>query len=105
MSKLKDSMMKSEEKLLERAFRLMEYKYLATKYKQDMKHRAVGGVDVGRVAQMKEVKLEGFVAVILGILIIASYTIGNITSNRYDFGYNKGYETALRDFKIKEISR
>ena len=51
MSKLKDSMMKSEEKLLERAFRLMEYKYLATKYKQDMKHRAVG-VDVGMVAQM-----------------------------------------------------
>lgn len=54
---------------------------------------------------MKEVKLEGLVAVILGILIIASYTIGNITSNRYDLGYNKGYETALRDFKIKEISR
>ena len=52
MSKVKDSMMKSDEKLLERAFRLMEYKYLATKYKQDMKHRAVGGVDVGRVAQM-----------------------------------------------------
>ena len=43
MSKLKDSMMKSDEKLLERAFRLMEYKYLATKYNQDMKHRAVGG--------------------------------------------------------------
>ena len=54
---------------------------------------------------MTEVKLEGFVAVILGILIIASYTIGNITSNRYDFGYNKGYETALRDFKIKEINK
>ena len=105
MSKLKDSIMKSEEKFLERAFRLMEYKYLATKYKQDMKHRAVGVVDVGMVAQMKEVKLEGLVAVILGILIIASYTIGNITSNRYDLGYNKGYETALRDFKIKEISR
>ena len=52
MSKLKDSMMKSEEKLLERAFRLMEYKYLSMKYKQDMKHRAVGGVDVGMVAQM-----------------------------------------------------
>ena len=52
MSKLKDSIMKSEEKFLERAFRLMEYKYLATKYKQDMKHRAVGGVDVGMVAQM-----------------------------------------------------
>lgn len=50
MSKLKDSMMKSEEKLLERAFRLMEYEYLAIKYKQDMKHRAVGVVDVGMVA-------------------------------------------------------
>ena len=50
MGKLKDSMMKSEEKLLERAFSLMEYKYLATKYKQGMKHRAVGGVDVGMVA-------------------------------------------------------
>lgn len=50
MSKLKDSIMKSEEKFLERAFRLMEYKYLATKYKQDMKHRAIGGVDVGMVA-------------------------------------------------------
>ena len=50
MSKLKDSMMKSEEKLLERAFRLMEYKYLSMKYKQDMKHRAVGGIDVGMVA-------------------------------------------------------
>ena len=33
--------MKSEDKLLERAYRLMEYKYLATKYKQNMKHRAV----------------------------------------------------------------
>ena len=42
MSKLKDSMMKNEEKLLERAFRLMEYKYLATKYKQDMKHKDLG---------------------------------------------------------------
>lgn len=52
---------------------------------------------------MKEVKLEGFVAVILAMLIVASYTIGNITSNRYDLGYAKGYETALRDFKIKEI--
>lgn len=50
MSKLKDSMMKSEEKFLERAFRLMEYKYLATKYKQDMKHRAIGVVDMGMVA-------------------------------------------------------
>ena len=50
MSKLKDSMMKSEDKLLERAFRLMEYKYLATKYKQDMKHRNVGVVDEGLVA-------------------------------------------------------
>ena len=50
MSKLKDSMMKSEEGWVERAFRLMEYKYLATKYKQDMKHRAVGGLNVGRVA-------------------------------------------------------
>lgn len=54
---------------------------------------------------MKEVKLEGFVAVILAMLIIASYTIGNITSNRYDLGYIKGYETALRDFKIKEINK
>lgn len=54
---------------------------------------------------MEEVKLEGLVAVILGVLIITSYTIGNITSNRYDLGYNKGYETALRDFKIKEISK
>lgn len=54
---------------------------------------------------MKEVKLEGFVAVILAILIVASYTIGNITSNRYDLGYTKGYETALRDFKIKEIKQ
>ena len=105
MSKLKDSMMKSEDKLLERAYRLMEYKYLATKYKQDMKHRAVNGMVVGMVAQMKEVKLEGFVAVILAILIVASYTIGNITSNRYDLGYTKGYETALRDFKIKEIKQ
>ena len=105
MSKLKDSMMQSEEKLLERAFRLMEYKYLATKYKQDTKHRAVGGMAVEMVAQMKEVKLEGFVAVILAMLIIASYTIGNITSNRYDLGYTKGYETALRDFKIKEIKQ
>lgn len=50
MSKVKDSMMKSDEKLLERAFRLMEYKYLSTKYKQDMKYSAVGGVDVGMVA-------------------------------------------------------
>ena len=50
MSKLKDSMMKSDEKLLGRAFRLMEYKYLAATYKQDMKHRVVGGVDVGMVA-------------------------------------------------------
>ena len=50
MSKLKDSMMKSDEKLLERAFRLMEYRYLATKYKQVMKHSTVGGVDVGMVA-------------------------------------------------------
>ena len=50
-------------------------------------------------------QLEGLIAVILGILIIASYTIINITSNRYDLGYNKGYETALRDFKIKEISK
>ena len=57
MSKLKDSMMKSEEKLLERAFRLMEYKYLATKYKQDMKHRAVGGVDMGMVAQMDALEI------------------------------------------------
>lgn len=44
MSKLKDSMMKSEEKFLERAYRLMEYKYLATKYKQDMKHKDLGKV-------------------------------------------------------------
>ena len=50
MSKVKDSMMRSEDKLLERAFRLMEYKYLATKYKQEMKHRAVDGVGVGMVA-------------------------------------------------------
>ena len=50
MSKLKDSMMKSEEKFLERAFRLMEYKYLATKYKQDVKHRAVGEDYLGKVA-------------------------------------------------------
>lgn len=50
MSKLKDSMMKSDDKLLERAFRLMEYRYLATKYKQDMKHKAGGGVDIGMVA-------------------------------------------------------
>ena len=50
MSKLKDSMMKSEDKLLERAFRIMEYKYLVTKYKQGMKHRAVGGMVVGMVA-------------------------------------------------------
>ena len=54
---------------------------------------------------MGEVKLDGFVAVILGILIIASYTMGNITSNRYDLGYTKGYETALRDFKIKELKQ
>ena len=50
MSKLKDSVMKNEDKLLERAFRLMEYKYLATKYKQDMKHRAVDGMIVEMVA-------------------------------------------------------
>ena len=50
MSKLKDSMMKSEDKLLERAYRLMEYRYLATKYKQDMKQRAVGGMVVEMVA-------------------------------------------------------
>ena len=54
---------------------------------------------------MEEFKLEGFVAVILAMLILTSYTIGNITSNRYDLGYTKGYEAALRDFKIKEISK
>lgn len=50
MSKLKDLMMTSEDKLLERAYRLMEYKYLATKYKQCMKHRAVDGMVVEMVA-------------------------------------------------------
>lgn len=50
MSKLKDSMMKSGEKLLERAFRLMEYKYLSTKYKQDKKHRGVSEDYLGKVA-------------------------------------------------------
>lgn len=50
MSKLKDSIMKSEEKFLERAFRLMEYKYLATKYKQEVRTRAVGGMVVEMVA-------------------------------------------------------
>ena len=50
MSKLKDSMMKNEDELLERAFRLMEYKYLATKYKQEVRTRNVGGMVVGMVA-------------------------------------------------------
>lgn len=50
MSKLKDSMMKNEDKLLERAYRLMEYKYLTTKYKQEARTRAVGGMVVEMVA-------------------------------------------------------
>ena len=117
MSKLKDSMMKSEEKLLERAFRLMEYKYLATKYKQDMKHRAVGGVDVGMVAQMNN-SCEYCIYYHYDVVHIKSFcTIsskGELIRNYEDLielnvlnPCNKfvDTETALRDFKIKEISR
>ena len=50
MSKSEALYQKELEKRFEQSLRLMEYKYLATKYNQDMKHRAVGGVDVGMVA-------------------------------------------------------
>ena len=50
MSKSEAMYQKELDKRFEKSLRLMEYKYLATKYKQDMKHRAIGGVYVGMVA-------------------------------------------------------
>lgn len=50
MSKSEALYQKELEKRFEKSLRLMEYKYLSTKYKQDKKHRNVGGVDVGMVA-------------------------------------------------------
>lgn len=50
MSKSEALYQKELEKRFEKSLRLMEYKYLATKYKQDMKHRAVGGMVVEMVA-------------------------------------------------------
>ena len=49
MSKSEALYQKELEKRFEKALRLMEYKYLSTKYKQDVKHRAVGVVDIGMV--------------------------------------------------------
>ena len=50
MSKSEAMYQKELDKRFEKSLRLMEYKYLSTKYKQDKKHRGVGGVDVGMVA-------------------------------------------------------
>lgn len=50
MSKSEALYQKELEKRFEKSLRLMEYKYLSTKYKQDKKHRAVGGVYIGMVA-------------------------------------------------------
>ncbi len=50
MSKSEALYQKELEKRFEQSLRLMEYRYLSTKYKQDMKHRAVNEDYLGKVA-------------------------------------------------------
>ena len=50
MSKSEAMYQKELDKRFENSFRLMEYKYLSTKYKQDKKHRNVGEDCLGKVA-------------------------------------------------------
>ena len=50
MSKSEALYQKELEKIFEKSLRLMEYKYLSTKYKQDKKHKSVGADYVGKVA-------------------------------------------------------
>ena len=50
MSKSEAMYQKELDKRFEKSLRLMEYKYLSTKHKQDKKYRGLGGVDVGMVA-------------------------------------------------------
>ena len=50
MSKSEALYQKELEKRFEQSLRLMEYKYLSTKYKQDKKYKSVGEDYLGKVA-------------------------------------------------------
>ena len=50
MSKSEALYQKELEKRFEKSLRLMEYKYLSTKYSQDKKHKSVGADYLGKVA-------------------------------------------------------
>ena len=115
MSKSEALYQKELEKRFEKSLRLMEYKYMSTKYKQDKKHRGLGEDYLGKVAQMNNsceyciyyhydvVRIKSFCTISSKGELIRNYEDLielNVLNPCIKF---VDTETALRDFKIKEI--